>query len=220
MQGATVRFAYIFREKGAAVSQDLRKAGRMTAPATQSPPAPPRATSAVKARDKRGHGAAVGAPPGKERDMAGEDDPWFTEPVSGAYKELAEKVRRVTGRVPSRTAARRGGISHDTITRMWQGERPTEATLVRFAIGYGISPNELLDAARFPRLTEKESERAGRFAPTEIQEIERILDPSDLPTVYRYGGLSDEHKAITRSLIEQFEAIERGESFGGTVAKD
>jgi transcriptional regulator with XRE-family HTH domain len=72
--------------------------------------------------------------------------------IQGEYKELARLVRSITGNVASRVAARRSGISHDTIGRLWQGDRVSDTTLIRFAIGYGIDPNELLDAAGYPKL--------------------------------------------------------------------
>ncbi len=70
--------------------------------------------------------------------------------IVGAYPELALKVREVTGEVASRVAARRAGISHDTIIRMWQGDRVSQPILIRFALGYRVDPNPLLEAAGYP----------------------------------------------------------------------
>jgi transcriptional regulator with XRE-family HTH domain len=73
-------------------------------------------------------------------------------PVTGPHPELARLVRQITGDVASRVAARRGNISHDTISRLWNGDRVTESILFRLALGYGVNPNPLLKAAGYPPL--------------------------------------------------------------------
>ena len=100
--------------------------------------------------------------------------------VVGPCPELGRLVRQLTGDVPSRVASRRAGISHDTIIRMWAGDKVSEGMILRFAQGYRTDPNPLLEAAGYPPLPTRQ-------APTpktqdELQgdsagEIERVRDP-------------------------------------------
>lgn len=74
--------------------------------------------------------------------------------IVGPYPELAHLVLQITGNVARAVAARRSGVSHDTIARLWAGERSNEATLIRFAVGYGIDPNPLFKAAGYQEIPE------------------------------------------------------------------
>ncbi len=69
--------------------------------------------------------------------------------ITGAYPIFAQLVRDITGNVTRGSAAIHGGVSHDTIARMWAGERVSESMILRFALGYKINPNPLLNAAGF-----------------------------------------------------------------------
>jgi hypothetical protein len=102
---------------------------------------------------------------------------------SGPYPELARLTRQVTGEVTSRVAARRGNVSHDTISRLWNGDRVTESILFRFALGYGISPNPLLRAAGYPPLPTTDAkgvrESATQYAALDPPPGYETLSPAD-----------------------------------------
>jgi len=99
--------------------------------------------------------------------------------IVGAYPEFAKKVREVTGEVASRVAARRGGISHDTVIRMWQGDRVSQPIILRFALGYRIDPNPLLEAAGYPTVEGFGFQRQPTPKHDTEERIERIRDPED-----------------------------------------
>lgn len=147
------------------------------------------------------------------RPKAGSELEEIQEPISGAYVEFAQKVRAITGNVPRTTAAIRAGISHDSIARMWRGERVSEPLIIRFAIGYKVPANPLLKLAGYPTVPGMD-----RALDTGINEIERQFDPSDLPVVYSYSGLKEPNKKAVEALIKQFEAAEKAESIGGKIA--
>ena len=92
---------------------------------------------------------------------------------AGTCPELARLVRQVTGDVASRVASRRAGISHDTVIRMWTGDRVSEGMILRFSQGYGIDPNPLLEAAGYPPL----SQFKGDPPPPNVVETKRQPDP-------------------------------------------
>lgn len=140
------------------------------------------------------------------------------EEIPGAWKDLARQARQITGKVASRVAARRAGISHDTIIRLWDGDRISVQKLLDFAQGYGINPKPLLEAARYPILESTsgiplaDSERvarplrdAGRETALEIERIPLVDDALEI--AHLYSGIADPRmrtwvKKIMREAIE------------------
>lgn len=89
-----------------------------------------------------------------------DEDNWVTpldEEIPGPWKNLARLARQTTGKVSSRVAARRGQISHDTVLRLWEGDRISVTKLIAFARGYEIDPKPLLVAADYPVFLGEES---------------------------------------------------------------
>ena len=82
--------------------------------------------------------------------------PRFPE-ITGPYPKFAEKVRQITGPVARETAAMRGDVSHDTIANMWRGERVSRHTVLRFAAGYRIDPNPLLELLGHAAVTDSKA---------------------------------------------------------------
>jgi hypothetical protein len=117
--------------------------------------------------------------------------------IVGAYKEFARLVRDITGDVTRRQAEIHSGVSHDTIARMWRGERVSEAMILRFATGYRVDANPLLEAAGYSPLTRY----AGDSLPTNVVEPARQPDPEPptqkiervpvFPTPEGYSDLDD-----------------------------
>ena len=117
--------------------------------------------------------------------------------IVGAYPELAVKVREITGEVASRVAARRAGISHDTIIRMWQGDRVSQPILFRFALGYRVDPNPLLEAAGYPAMDDYDFQRqpipkvGGESQKSELAPADKIERTPVFPTPEGYYDLDD-----------------------------
>jgi hypothetical protein len=112
--------------------------------------------------------------------------------VSGAYPELAHLVRQITGNVTRAVAASRSGVSHDTIARLWRGERVSEAILIRFALGYRVDPNPLLRAAGYDPI-----DTMG-----ESGEIVYEMDPDAIPVPEGYHDV-DTATRIAASRVAQ-----------------
>ena len=118
------------------------------------------------------------------------------------YPELARLVKSITGDVPRMTAANRSGVSHDTIARLWRGERVSEAMLLRFALGYKTDPNPLFTAAGyepiFVQAAQKNLETQG------TPEIEYIVNLEDLtPEGKNDFDLTKEERAQARRVATQ-----------------
>lgn len=117
--------------------------------------------------------------------------------IVGAYKEFARLVRDITGDVTRRQAEIHSGVSHDTVARMWRGERVSEAMILRFATGYRVDANPLLEAAGYSPLTRF----AGDPPPPNVVEPARQPDPEPstpkmeripvFPTPEGYNDLDD-----------------------------
>lgn len=90
--------------------------------------------------------------------------------ITGPLVEFAQLVRAITGEVPRQTAANRGSVSHDTIARMWRGQKVGASVITRFAGGYRVDPNPLLVAAGYKALRFAAPEETGAGFPTN-QEI-------------------------------------------------
>lgn len=149
--------------------------------------------------------------------------------ILGSYPKLAKLVREITGDVPSRVAARRAKISHDTIIRMWDGDRPTESTLIRFAQGYDIEPNVLLEAAGFPLLSERlnqiQDSSYGKDS-TEGDEdeddealLEYIKDPDIAEMVKYYRRVPPEFRPLVKENVRNAGDIVREMQEGRTIGK-
>ena len=128
---------------------------------------------------------------------------------AGMCPELARRVREVTGDVASRVAARRAGISHDTIIRMWAGDRVSEGMILRFAQGYDADPNPLLEAAGYSRLparqvlTVKDGSQGG-----EIEGVSDSQDSEESPLRVRMMAAFDQLPMRLKQLeVEQAEAL-------------
>jgi hypothetical protein len=115
------------------------------------------------------------------------------------YPEFARRVKEITGEVSTRVASIHGGISHDTIARMWRGERVSEGMVLRFAAGYKTDPNPLLIALGYPPIpnSDKGAETKAKYE-IAIPEIERIPDEEHILHLYR--GIAD--KETARRFLE------------------
>ncbi len=87
-------------------------------------------------------------------------------PVDGPYPQLAKivqlalrKNRTDAGKISTRMACRKMGMSHDTIAGMARGHRPARSLVIEFAQGMGIPVNDLLAAADYPLVERKASSR-------------------------------------------------------------
>ncbi|WP_395144603.1 hypothetical protein [Armatimonas sp.] len=78
--------------------------------------------------------------------MSGLGRPSTKPEIVGPYPEFARIVLQITGDVPRSTAAVHAGVSHDTIARMWRGEKVSADAIAKFAAGYGVDPAPLLKA--------------------------------------------------------------------------
>lgn len=110
--------------------------------------------------------------------------------VMGPCPDLARLTRQITGDVPSRVAARRSGVSHDTITRMWQGDRVSEAIVIRFALGYGVDPDPLLKAIGRPSMA------------IQRKAFEAALQAESYPLSPEMLSSSDRSRPVDRERIE------------------
>ncbi len=100
--------------------------------------------------------------------------------ITGPCPELARLVLEITGDVTRRQAEIHVGnlISHVAISRMWAGEKVTESTILRFAQGYRVDANPLLEAAGYPPLpTRQEPAPKTESGLESAGEIERVRDP-------------------------------------------
>ncbi len=109
--------------------------------------------------------------------------------------ELAKLVRAITGDVPRMTAAIRSGVSHDTIARLWRGERVSEATLLRFALGYHTDPNPLLVAAGYSPIKLPKGETKEEGSDRSVQ-----LSTGDWITLAPH----DDQPELTAQLVEAY----------------
>jgi transcriptional regulator with XRE-family HTH domain len=62
--------------------------------------------------------------------------------ITGRHPRLAELARAFSGQLTSRVAARKSGVSYDTIQRIWNGDRPKADTLQRFCEGMRFTPEQ------------------------------------------------------------------------------
>ena len=72
--------------------------------------------------------------------------------ISGAHPRLGEIARELSGNTTARALARRAGVSYDTVSRIWNGERPKMDTLAQFARGLRLdiaATAELMAAAGY-----------------------------------------------------------------------
>ena len=70
-----------------------------------------------------------------------------SDAITGPYPDFARLVRGITGTASSRGVAIRSGVSHNTITRMWNGEKVGDDLIRKFATAYQTDPLPLLRAA-------------------------------------------------------------------------
>jgi transcriptional regulator with XRE-family HTH domain len=72
--------------------------------------------------------------------------------ITGPYPRLGERAREFSAGLTARVLARKTGLSYDTISRVWNGERLKIETLLKFAHGLGLSEaqtSELMAAADY-----------------------------------------------------------------------
>jgi transcriptional regulator with XRE-family HTH domain len=143
-----------------------------------------------------------------------------SDEAPGRYPELAKLVRQISGGLSSRVVARRTGVSHDTIARMWNGDRPSESTIIRFADSFDIDPVPLLEAAGYTVFTPgapwvkaiEAIDQRRRNIPTqelidrvrEADRLEYIPDPDaeDVTEMVRYySGLPPELRSAAKESI-------------------
>ncbi len=133
--------------------------------------------------------------------------------ITGPCPELARLVLTITGDVTRHQAEIRvgGAISHHAIARMWAGYQPAEGTILRFASGYDVDPNPLLEAAGYPPLPARQAPTPKRESDLgDGEEIERFRDPEDGPSdeerlkwIAAYDNLPIK---IRESMLQQAEA--------------
>lgn len=170
---------------------------------------------------------------------AEESDKWVSASdgdIPGAWKDLARLARKTTGKVASRVAARRAGISHDTIIRLWDGDRISVQKLIDFAKGYGVDPKPLLEAADYPifevgtslgprpRTPSSLQEPLRTMGAMTVEDLERIPFVDDAQEVaHLYSGIADPRmreriKELIRTAVEvtDREPPDAGPSGNGT----
>ena len=142
--------------------------------------------------------------------------------IPGNWKALARLARRITGKVPSRVAARRSGISHDTVLRLWEGDRISVQKLVDFAQGYGVDAKPLLEAAGYPIFGERTEAPESPDDPLPLVR-EPAWDEDTLEVAHLYSGIPDPRmrariKELMRTAIEIIdgEPDDAGPSRNGT----
>ncbi|CAB4139276.1 hypothetical protein UFOVP349_25 [uncultured Caudovirales phage] len=142
--------------------------------------------------------------------------------VTGPYPELARLSLEITGDVTRRQAEIRvgGAISHVAIARLWAGEQVTEGTVLRFAQGYGVDPNPLLEAAGYPPLpTRQVSPSIPVNGESDAGEIERVSDSQEPEAESRLKWMAAyDHLPfkIRESMLAQAEAILEAQYQGRT----
>lgn len=151
-----------------------------------------------------------------------EDNPGAGEGVvPGAYPELARLVRQTLGRLSSRAAAGRAGVSHATIATMARGERVSVEALLRFAHGFNCDPAPLLAAAGYPPLVASAAAPAGARSSSAVHEDPLLMvgteaDLSVLASVPMAAG------AVSANLVRVKEPVDAppstlGEALPGQV---
>lgn len=100
------------------------------------------------------------------------------EQAAGKYPELARLSLEITKGMSSRQAARRGGVTHDVIARMWNGQRVSVRNIAKFTTGFHVEPLLFFEAAGYT-----------------LEDVEK-----EMPRMY--GRILREAKETNRSFIE------------------
>ena len=66
--------------------------------------------------------------------------------VPGPYPDLARKVQAIIQGVSTRVVSRKTGLANSTVAAMLNGDRVSSDTIYRFAEGYGVGADPLLEA--------------------------------------------------------------------------
>lgn len=140
----------------------------------------------------------------------------------GAYPELAEVARRLTGGLTSRVLARKTGVSYDTVQRILNGDRPKADTLLKFAEGCRFDEAEIAEimrAAKYTFMSSPTSERRALYTTDAIrdaidegaseEQFERIREPEADEDAMKLRLMAAYDKLpfrVKTALIEQTEA--------------
>lgn len=105
------------------------------------------------------------------------------EPLRARLKELLEQHKE-----SYREAALASGLDHQAVRRILAGNRPQMHVCILLADHFGVSPNELLELAGWPRLKafDIQTESAENLPPEVVEvakEIARIPNPGTRRTV-------------------------------------